>query len=118
MSEPVKISEAERRRIFNRMVPERNHEPFKISEEERRRILNKEKKFSHGEPFKISEAERRRVLDKVTPVRSRVRINNTGSGRWNVKVDGKTVILANDHMEASAMKRALQSYIEVLDADS
>jgi len=93
-------------------------EPFEISEEERRKILNKERKFSHGEPFKISEAERRRVLDKAAPAKSRVRINNTGSGRWSVKVDRKTIILANDHMEASAMKRALQSYIEVLDADS
>jgi len=93
-------------------------EPFKISEEERRRILNKERKFSHGEPFKISEEERRRVLDKKRFVKTRVRINNTGSGRWTVKVDGKTIILANDHMEASTMKRALQSYIEVLDADS
>jgi len=93
-------------------------EPFNISEEERRKILNKERKFSNHEPFKISEAERRRVLDKVSPVKSRVRINNTGSGRWTVKVDGKTIILANDHIEASAMKRALQSYVEVLDADS
>jgi len=93
-------------------------EPFEISEEERRRILNKVTPGRSHEPFQISEAERRRVLNKVTPVKTRVRINNTGSGRWSIKVDGKTIILANDHMEASAMKRALQSYIEVLDADS
>ena len=90
-------------------------EPFTMSEAERKEVLNMKKRTAS---FTISEAERRRVVDKVTPARSRVRINNTGSGRWNVKVDGKTIILANDHMEASAMKRALQSYIEVLDANS
>jgi len=93
-------------------------EPFEISEEERRKILNGMIRVRSHEPFKISEAERRRVLDKKRFVKSRVRINNTGSGRWTVKVDGKTIILANDHIEASAMKRALQSYVEVLDADS
>ena len=90
-------------------------EPFTMSEAERKEVLNRNRRTAS---FTISEAERRRVADRVTPARSRVRINNTGSGRWNVKVDGKTIILANDHMEASAMKRALQSYIEVLDADS
>ena len=89
--------------------------PFTMSEAERREVLNMNRRTAS---FTISEAERRRVLNKEPPVKSRVRINNTGSSRWTVKVDGKTIILANDHMEASAMKRALQSYIEVLDADS
>ena len=90
-------------------------EPFTMSEAERKEVLNMKKRTAS---FTISEAERRRVADRVTPVKSRVRINNTGSGRWNVKVDGKTIILANDYMEASAMKRALQSYLGVLDANS
>ena len=90
-------------------------EPFTMSEAERKEVLNMKKRTAS---FTISEAERRRVLNKEPPVKSRVRINNTGSGRWTIKVDGKTIILANDHMEASAMKRALQSYIGVLDADS
>jgi len=90
-------------------------EPFTMSEAERKEVLNRNRRTAS---FTINEAERRRIVDKVTPARSRVRINNTGSGRWNVKVDGKTIILANDYMEASAMKRALQSYLGVLDANS
>ena len=90
-------------------------EPFTMSEAERKEVLNRNRRTAS---FTISEAERRRVADRVTPARSRVRINNTGSGRWNVKVDGKTIILAKDYMEASAMKRVLQSYLGVLDANS
>ena len=90
-------------------------EPFTMSEAERKEVLNRNRRTAS---FTISEVERREVLNKKTPVRSRVRINNTGSGRWTIKVDGKTIILAKDHMEASVMKRALQSYLGVLDANS